>query len=163
MRRQQFVAHELHPLLSDLSPTSTLKALQSVDTVAEAVPRNSAFIDCVSAASTSERAWGIKAALAGKKVREWYRELEAWPWPTVSHDGRNGFEPPADVLEEGREGVIEGEPEESYWGSVPAQTVQQYEERIEDIRDDMETLELEELKDQLTDSSMRATPMDMPI
>ena len=157
-RRQQFVAHELHPLLSDLSPTSTLKALQSVDTVAEAVPRNSAFIDCVSAASTSERAWGIKAALAGKKVREWHRELEAWPWPTVSHDGRNGFEPPADILEEGREGGIEGEPEESYWGSVPAQTVQQYEERIEDIRDDMETLELEELKDHVRAIHLSTNP-----
>lgn len=147
MRRQQFIARELHPLLADLSPTSTLKALQSIDTVAEAVPRNSAFIDCVAAASTSERAWGIKAALAGNKVREWYRELEAWPWPTASHDGRNSFEPLAHVLGEERDKVIEGGLEESYWGSLSARTVQHYEERIEDIRDDIETLELEELKD----------------
>lgn len=147
MRRQQFVAHELHPLMSDLSPISTLKALQSVDTVAEAVPRNSAFIDCVAAASTSERAWGIKAALVGKKIRDWYRELELWPWPTASHDGRNGFEFPARVWAERRDGGVEEEPEESYWGSLPDRIVQQYEERIEDIRDDMETLELEELKD----------------
>jgi len=149
MRRQQLVAHELDPLLSDLSPTSTLKALQSVDTVAEAVPRNSAFRNCVAAASTSERAWGIKAALAGKKVREWYRELEAWPWPTASHDGRNGFEPSTEVLRGGKEEGIEREAEESSWGSLSARTVQKYEERIEEIRDDMETLELEELKDHI--------------
>lgn len=157
MRRQQF-AHELHPLLSDLSPTSTLKALQSVDTVAEAVPRNSAFIDCVAAASTLERAWGIKAAVAGRKVRDWYQELEAWPWPTASHDGRNDFESPAHVRGEGREGGIEGVPEESYWGSLPDRTVQQYEERIEDIRDDMETLELEELKDHVRAIHLSTNP-----
>ena len=161
MRRQHFIAHELDPLLCDLSPTSTLEALQSTDSVLEGVPRKSALIDSVAAASTSERAWGIKAALAGKKVRDWCRELAAWPWPTASEDSRNGFESLPDDKRAGRirTAGTEGEDGASFLleassgyegsssGSLLAQIIQQYEERIEDIWDDMETLELEELKE----------------
>lgn len=131
-RRQHFTESEINPLLSDLSPSSTLEALAATD----AVPlgkrnRGQSFIQrSVASASTSERAWGIKAALASKKLHEWHQELAGWPWNGYEGGDRHG-------------GSSE---EEEYWGCIPARTVKHYEERIETIRDDMETLEVEDLK-----------------
>ena len=138
LRRQKFATDELDPLLSELSPTSTLEALQSTDSVLSEVNHHrSKLKDWITAASTSERAWGIKAALAGKKARDWYRELAAWPWPAATQATayRNGFEP----------------------GEIATSTLQQYEERIEEIRDDMETLELEELKNYVRNTHLPST------
>ena len=127
-RRQQFKHHEINPLLSDLSPASTLEALAATDAVPAAKRHRQSFIQkSVATASTSERAWGIKAAFAGKKLREWYTELSAWSWV--------GFERRGDKIEE-----------EAYSGSLPLRVVEHYETRIEVTRDDMETLEVEELK-----------------
>lgn len=155
IRRQQLIGHEINPLLANLSPTSTLEALQSTNAVsAEAGSHKRALLDSVANVSTSDRAWGIKAALAGKKVREWYKELEAWPWPTASDGSGNGFEPfsaggartiygsfAATTLESWKETKVE------FWGHLPAHLVQECEDRIEIIKDDMEALELEELKE----------------
>lgn len=125
-RRQQFTDHEINPLLSNLSSSSTLKALAATDAVSTETRQHRSFIEkSIASASASERAWGIKAALAGKKLREWYLELSRWSW--------HGYDPI-------------GSEEEEYWGGLPAQTVLKYEERIEVIRDDMETLEVEDLK-----------------
>ncbi|KAL6719703.1 hypothetical protein ACLMJK_001624 [Lecanora helva] len=125
-RRQQFTDREINPLLSNLSPSSTLEALLAIDGVPTEQRHRRSFIQAsVTAASTSERAWGIKASLAGKKLREWHQELLQWPWL--------GFE---------SKGCTEGE----YWGGLSAETAQNYEERINVVRDDMETLEVDELK-----------------
>ena len=123
-------------------------------------PRRDALAKSIAEASTSERAWGTKAALAGKKVGDWYRELEAWPWPTTSGDNFNGFESPDEAqrarkfnAKDEQKDAARSFPERSdrdedlYWGSLTAHKVQEYEERIEAIRDDMETLEFEELKE----------------
>lgn len=140
-RRQHFITHELDPLLSDLSPSSTLRVLQTTDSVLDGGPPKGAFVDSVAAASTSERAWGIKAALAGKKVRDWYSELKQWPWPgSSSADSSN------------RSGN-----DLSCWESHSPQTVLQYEARIEEIRDDMETLELDELKEHVRATHVPST------
>ena len=126
-RRQQFTENEINPLLSNLSPASTLEALVATDAVPTEKEHRQSFIqESVALASSSERAWGIKAALAGKKLREWHQELLLWPWP--GYEARD----------------CEGE---EVWGGLPAKTVQQYEERLEIITDDMETLEVDDLKD----------------
>ena len=158
-RRQQFISHELDPLLANLSPSSTLEALQSTSAVsAEVGTHKRALLDSVAVVSTSDRAWGIKAALAGKKVREWYKELVAWPWPTASEGSGNGFEPFLAVSNEGDPGQdvsadratgIDARKKTEFWGHLPAHLVQECEDRIEAIRDDMETLEIEELKEHL--------------
>ena len=156
-RRQQFISHELDPLLANLSPSSTLEALQSTSAVSAAVGTHKrALLDSVALVSTLDRAWGIKAALAGKKVREWYKELVAWPWPTASEGSGNGFEPFLAVRGEGdadqdvsaeRDTGIDARKKTEFWGHLPAHLVQECEDRIEAIRDDMETLEIEELKE----------------
>jgi len=122
-RRQQFTEHEITPLLSNLSPNATLEALAATDAVPTGKSHRRSFIyDSVASASTSERAWGIKAALTGKKLREWHGELSAWAW--------KGYDPRA-LEEEGHQGL---------------RMAEEYAERIEVIKDDMETLEVEDLK-----------------
>ncbi|MCJ1388297.1 hypothetical protein MMC18_001143 [Xylographa bjoerkii] len=160
-RRQEFTVHEIDPLLSNLSPTSTLEALRTTDAIALAPgSRQKVLSESISDASTSERAFAIRAALAGKKLREWYLEVKEWQW------SNNGFEepPPSEKLGKSRDFGHGGHldqvlahgkvgtgsfraTEEVYWGSLPAKVVQEYEERIEIIRDDMETLDVEELKE----------------
>lgn len=126
-RRQQFTDDEIAPLLSNLSPSSTLEALAANNAVpAQKKVRQSFIQKSVASASTSERAWGIKAAFAGKKLREWYLELHGWSWP--------GYESLGSDREKG-------------WVGPSTHTIQAREERIEIITDDMETLEVENLKD----------------
>ena len=123
-------------------------------------PLKDVLAKSIAEASTSERVWGTKAAQAGKKIIDWYRELEAWPWPTTSGDNLNGFEPPdeaqrarklnaKDELKDAACSFSESSyrDEDLYCGSLTAQKVQEYEERIEEIRDDMENLGFEELKE----------------
>ncbi|MCJ1434060.1 hypothetical protein MMC27_003426 [Xylographa pallens] len=160
-RRQEFTAHEIDPLLSNLSPTSTLEALRTTDVIALAPGSwQKVLSESIADASTSERAFAIRAALAGKKLKEWYQEVKEWRW------SQNSFEEPPlsekfgksrdfshgghldQVLAQEKVGMDTSRPnEEVYWGSLPAKVVQQYGERIEMIRDDMETLDVEELKE----------------
>ena len=152
---------ELDPLLSNLSPSSTLEALTSTDAVTVEQPgRHQALSKSIADASTSERALCIRAALAGKKLREWYLEVKGWPWPqsgfarTPAKDqasswGLSGQEGHLDrVLAIESSLGLKGQEEEEkeYWGCLPASRVLDLEAHIEQIRDDMETLDVEELK-----------------
>jgi hypothetical protein len=125
------------PLLGNLSPESTLHALLSID----AVPNNEQVAQdilakSISKASSAERALGIRAAVAAQKLGEWYKEVQSWPWPKRPHIGLGkGFVPPS------------GEDDTRYWGSLPSTVVEEREKRIEEIRDGMEELEVEELKE----------------
>ena len=123
-RRQQPKDEEINAFLPNLSPSSTLGALLATDAVpTEKSQRRSLIKDGIASASTSERAWGIKAALTGKKLREWHLEILGWSWP--------GYD-------------MEGLEEEQYRRN--GLLAQQYEERLGIIRDDMETLEVDGLK-----------------
>ena len=154
IRRQWSIEHDLDPLFANLSPTSTLDALQSSNPLlAEEGTHRRALLESVADVSTSDRALGIKAALAGKRIREWYQELDVWPWPRPSHKTSNGFEPPSGAEYGSKDGfsIAEGSVETAgtrleYYGSLAAQSVLEYEERIDTIKDELELLELEELK-----------------
>ncbi|KAJ9397741.1 hypothetical protein DTO282F9_5261 [Paecilomyces variotii] len=145
-RKSQFSYHVLDPLLSNLSPESTLEALTSVD----AVPKNEKTAQdlltrSISKVSTDERALGIRAAVAAKKLKEWYREVLGWGWPRKA-DAQlgKGFIPPTRTTQD-ESGTIKSE--EEYFGSLPAEMVKRYETRIEEIRDGMDSLDVEELKE----------------
>lgn len=158
-RRQHFTNQELNPLLSDLSPSSTLEALQANDLLRTEGKAGKSFIqECVASASTSERAWGIKAALAGKKVREWYVEMVEWAWP--GFDQPPSDEPTKTRAQYHQEVHIDDtlSPEAARYGrsnpsgkhnmrGLSSKLIEEYGVRIEMIRDDMETLEIEDLKD----------------
>ncbi|RMZ10816.1 hypothetical protein D0862_03123 [Hortaea werneckii] len=122
------------PLLRDLSPTATLRTFQSADT------DSSPAFSFRGAASVSERAWGAKAAQTCLDLRSWVRELEGWQWP-------GSFSvPEKDVREdEDKEG---GErTTEDYWGSLQANVVLTYERRADEIAQQLDDIDVEELKD----------------
>ncbi len=158
-RRQHLTTDKaLNPLLSDLSPAATLEALQVDDRARPSDNVSTNFIrESVASASASERAWGIKAALAGKKVQEWYADIAGWMWP--------GFDqPPLEELAHRRAQHHQGGsidrslPPEAVKSSgsnlagkqatsgLSLKLVQEYEKRIEMVREDMETLEIDDLK-----------------
>ena len=157
-RRQHFPDNRSNPLLSNLSPSSTLEAIQASHLIQSSDNSAKSFVqESVASASTSERSWGIKAALAGKRVQDWYEEVGAWTWP--------GFDqPPLEEPTRGRtrhrqihpDNALSREAMQSGGGNVPGKStaaplspklVQTYEERIATIRRDMEALEIEDLKD----------------
>lgn len=136
-RREQLTHNEINPLLANLSPSSTLEALAATGAVSvEEKDRWSSLENSVALASTSERAWAIKVSLARQKLIKWHEELSNWPW---SHKYPSGFEEPLPAHRLRTS-------EEEFWGGIPARVVLHYEERVEAIRDDMETLEVENLK-----------------
>lgn len=126
--------------------------------------------DSVAAASASERALGIRAALAGKRLKEWYEEVLAWPWPSAPEG--NGFRPPAlnertnsgsngvnKTIDDGSslETVVAGNANgEHYYGSLSAKFLEEYEHRLETIMDDMEALDLDTLKDFVRDAHAKS-------
>ncbi len=136
-RREQLTHNEINPLLANLSPSSTLEALAATGAVSvEDRHRWSSLEKSVALASTSERAWAIKVSLARQKLIKWHEELSSWPW---SHKNPNGFEEPLPAYKLRRS-------KEEYWGGIPERVALHYEERVEAIKDDMETLEVEDLK-----------------
>lgn len=145
---------KIDPLLSNLSPESTLHALTST----EAVPSNESFSHdslsrSISQVSPAERALGIRAAVAAQDLNLWYKEVQSWIWP--KHDEAKtgkGFVPPTQQHVAGTGSVPSlllplrsGEVE--YYGSLPADVVEEYEKRIDEIRDGMDNLNVEELKE----------------
>ncbi|EYE96724.1 GAS2 domain protein [Aspergillus ruber CBS 135680] len=134
-------AYELDPLLRTLSPEATLQALSSTD----AVPNNEkaahdALSQSISQVSPADRALGIRAAIAAKNLTLWYKEVQSWEWPkrADAHQGKAFIPPsPSTVTDSGVE----------YLGSLPSAVVEQHGARIEEIRDAMDNLGVEELKE----------------
>ena len=162
-RRQQFTTQGFINLLSELSPSITLEALRTKDAGPPGDKTLKSFIqESVASVSASEKSWGIKAALAGKKVQEWYTEIGAWSWPGFDD---LPMEEPINTRTQHHQGHINKDSSSQAVGSsgnnpIGEQTrstlslriVQEREERIEIIRNDMQTLDLEELKDYVRDA-----------
>ncbi|KAI3119762.1 hypothetical protein CBS147330_8586 [Penicillium roqueforti] len=148
------VYQQLDPLLSNLSPESTLQALTSID----AVPSNEQgahdiLSRSISQVSPSERALGIRAAVAAQNLNLWHKEVQSWDWPN-QRDAKvgMGFIPPSESCS-GENSIPWGflappsNTQESYYGSLSASVVERYERRADEIRDGMEDLNVEELKE----------------
>ncbi|KAI7463947.1 hypothetical protein KC351_g15697 [Hortaea werneckii] len=126
------------PLLRDLSPTATLRTFQTPET------DSSPTFSFTGAASVSERAWATKAAQTCLDLRGWVRELEGWKWPGSFAVPKQ--EPSEDEDEKGGGGGEE-KPENDYWGSLPASIVLSYEKRADEIAQQLDDIDVEELKD----------------
>ncbi|KAI9890517.1 MAG: hypothetical protein M1814_003856 [Vezdaea aestivalis] len=172
VRLTKFFKDEMDPLLTDLSPHRILELL------AENVPADLTTTDSQTAALQAsiaragpvEREFGARAALAAKKLRDWCKEVEGWDWPVVKagEGSSKGFE----GLGEDERGVkrrriaeakgeeVRANEDTEFWGSLPAETVKEYERRVEEIEDDMEHLDVDELKIQVLDahSASRSKP-----
>ncbi|KAF5866285.1 hypothetical protein ETB97_000249 [Aspergillus alliaceus] len=130
----------LDPLLGNLSPESTLEALTSTDAVPKNEPAHDILSKSISQVSQAERALGIRAAVAAQNLSLWYKEVQAWEWPkrTDAQLGK-GFLPPLTTTSNASD--------PDYLGSLPAEVVAEHEKRIEEIRDGMESLGVDELKE----------------
>ncbi|KAE8354759.1 hypothetical protein BDV28DRAFT_130296 [Aspergillus coremiiformis] len=130
----------LDPLLGNLSPESTLEALTSTDMVPKNEPAHDILAKSISQVSQAERALGIRAAVAAQNLSRWYKEVQTWEWPkrTDAQLGK-GFAPPATTTSDTSES--------EHLGSLPAEVVAAHEKRIEEIRDGMESLDVDELKE----------------
>ena len=145
-------ARDTDPLLRDLSPTTTLRAFRNGDQAQGQLGKS------LQHASPAQRALGAKAAQACIDLRSWLREVEGWEWPGT-------FEVPEPVRKKQRMsimslGSLPSRPsisrtatqedeygEEEYMGSLLAATVQDYERRLDEIGQDLEDMDVEELKD----------------
>ncbi|KAK5061401.1 hypothetical protein LTR84_007943 [Exophiala bonariae] len=145
-RKAQFAIRELDPLLANLSPDSTLKALRATETIPGGTAQDvltSSIID----ASSAEREIGIRAAFAAQKLREWRTEVTKWRWPSKRERAFGlGFTPPPNMETSSVE----------YLGSLPIDLVDQYEERLGEIRDDLDSLGIEEIKDHVLEAHVPA-------
>ena len=137
-------------LLDRLHPATAVEALRHP---------TGALKRCLGEASPSEQSFAIKTAVASHKIYHWLEELSHWPWP--KHGGPAGFElPPAkrrklfevdDPAESPKGTRVEPDPQSDiqYFGSLPAEDVARYEKRIGEIQEEMESLELEDIKSQV--------------
>src|SRR5262249_45586857 len=84
VRKAAFTAKVLDPLLGNLSPETTLQALSITDALSStnAPPKNE-LSKIIDRATAPQRVFGIKAALAAQKVRQWCAELSSWQWPNA--------------------------------------------------------------------------------
>lgn len=145
-RKAQFAIRELDPLLANLSPDSTLKALRATETIPGGTAQD-ALASSIVDASSAEREIGIRAAFAAQKLREWRTELSQWRWPKKRERTLGlGFTPPADAETSGTK----------YLGSLPVDLVEEYEERLGEIRDDLDSLGIEEIKDHVLEAHVPA-------
>ncbi len=161
VRKAQFTAQYLDPLLRNLSPDSTLKALQATETIPTG-PEQDVLIKSIADVTSQEREIGIRAAFAAQKLREWRNELSKWTWPDRKQRAVGaGFLPPPEAAH-----VVDGTGQrQAYLGCLPLSMVDRYEQRIDEIRDALETLEMEEIKDHILQAhtpSGQATPPANP-
>src|SRR5438045_2769692 len=151
-RKAEFAAHDLDPLLGNLSPESTLQAFSATE--APSTIRHLSqdrLCTSIANASAAERALGIKAALAAQKVRQWLVEISLWHWPDPKTSALGaGFVPPAGDETGVRNTGFHGDV--SYMGSLRVDTVRQYEARIEEIKDSIEALDVGDLKEHVLDA-----------
>ena len=144
----QHRARDTDSLLRDLSPSATLRAFST--STPDQFTRDGKGIET---ATHAQRVLGAKAAQAGLDLRMWVRELEEWDWPET-------FEVPEPARKKQRMSSMSvlsdvskpstmqvEEEAEGYWGSLPANTAQAYEERIERINEDLDEIDVEEMKD----------------
>ncbi|PBP17496.1 GAS2 domain-containing protein [Diplocarpon rosae] len=144
-------------ILADLSPATTFEAF---------VNPSGKLKSSIEAATPSERAFGLRATLASKKIQEWVVELSGWPWP--ADNTSLGFEMPVAKRrklslqggDRGRRDSKDRGTEPQYIGSLLAVEVEEYENRIDEIAVAMEDLDVESIKRQVLDThfSTRSRP-----
>ncbi|KAI9778363.1 MAG: hypothetical protein M1839_008151 [Geoglossum umbratile] len=110
--------------------------------------------------------WEERAAKRKRTDGGRYESKESWE--VVMHNGGGGLvtagkasfgalavsSPELCATGNGDDSAAELDPDDEYWGSLPARRVLEYEERIEVIKGEMEALDLEELKSQVLDAHL---------
>ncbi|KAL6242790.1 hypothetical protein RBB50_010436 [Rhinocladiella similis] len=153
-KKAQFAIRELDPLLANLSPDSTLRALRATDTIPGGASQDT-LASSIGDASPAEREVGIRAAFAAQKLREWRDEVSKWAWPG-KREGSLGL---GFITPRGAKGF-----NLDYRGFLTVTLAEHYEARMEEIRDDLDTLGIEDIKDHVLEAHVpaKASPKSPP-
>ncbi|OMP85472.1 hypothetical protein BK809_0004142 [Diplodia seriata] len=162
-RRKNMSTYESQPWA--VSPSTTLQAFtDGVDP--SATPEAQQLLSGITNATASEKVLGVRVASATKSVKDWCAELEAWTWcetfepplrrdPYIQEKDTQGLD--KDAASTGADGTDNGD-ESAYWGSMPASTVMAYGVRLDQIKEELEDLNMDELKGYILDMY----PMERP-
>ncbi|ERS96547.1 gas2 domain containing protein [Sporothrix schenckii 1099-18] len=159
--RQHFQQH-VDDLISQLTPATAVSALRFPTGPLKA---------CLDTATATEQSFAMRAALAASSIQEWLDELTDWPWPAGG--GSGGFEEPVhrggklftstspassppisqsspitperQVLRAANE-TSDVNVGRSWMGSLRAEDVTLYGERITEIGHEIDDLEVEDMK-----------------
>jgi len=143
-------ARDFDPILRNLSPTTTLRAFSEGDRRSS---RDTLYYSLQSSTS-AQRTLGTRAAQTCLDIRSWARELEDWEWP-----GTFEIPEPARKIEQSNTTIKDGSialntsvtdqngNTTDYWGSLPAVVVQEYEQRTDEIIQQLDEIDVEELKE----------------
>lgn len=145
-------ARDVDPLLRDLSPSATFRAF-TTDPDAIDGHAGDALSQSIRSSSRAERALGARAAKACLDLRSWVEEMENWEWPGTLET------PEEHRTQQARMGGVTTSGQESegeeYWACLPARIVQQYEQRADEIGQQLDEIDVEELKDYVLTSYYR--------
>jgi hypothetical protein len=141
-----------------LEPTRVVESL---------TPPGGVLRGCLAEASAVERDFAMRTAIASQKIWQWLNELNQWNWP--KQGGSEGFLEPNNTQRKlfAQAPTPEEEADRKlYMGSLLAEEVEKYETRINQINQDMDELDLEEIKghvmnDHILPLSRPGTPMNM--
>lgn len=113
---------------------------------------------CIESLTPAERDLGARVAKAAQRLKTWCAEIEQWGWT-------GSFEQPSEEYREQRRRSLELRIREhvkdagamdnigplEYWGSLLSVEVEAHESRIDEIGDELLTLDIEELKEHVLD------------
>lgn len=142
----------------ELSPSTTLRAFTKTPMHYNNSDEYKIYA-CIETATPAEKDLGTRVAKAAQRLKAWCKEIEQWGWAGT-------FEVPDEECREMRRKSVEAHFNEhitensaevgtigplEYWGSFLSVQVEAYEGRIEDIEQELETLEIEDLKGHILD------------
>ncbi|KAH7398680.1 hypothetical protein DE146DRAFT_655306 [Phaeosphaeria sp. MPI-PUGE-AT-0046c] len=140
--------------LRDLSPDTTLRAFTQRPMPFDTTCDEYKIFACIDTLTAAERDLGARVAKAAQRLKSWCSEIEQWGWS-------GSFEQPSQEFREQRRKSLElrirehvGDadlsevlPPLEYWGPLLSVEVESHEARLDDIQEEMLTLDVEELKE----------------
>jgi hypothetical protein len=144
--------------LRDLSPGATLRAFAEKPMPYDTSRDEYKIFACIETLTPAERDLGARVAKAAQRLKIWCAEIEQWGWS-------GSFEEPSEEEREQRRralemrirehvkgaGVIDSIGPLEYWGSLLSVEVEAHDGRLDEIGDELLTLDIEELKEHVLD------------
>ncbi|KAF2649927.1 hypothetical protein K491DRAFT_697694 [Lophiostoma macrostomum CBS 122681] len=144
--------------LRDLSPSTTLRAFTEQPCPFDTSRDEYKIFACIDGLTAIERGLGARVAKAALRLKSWCQEIEQWGWS-------GSFEPPSESFREARRRSLEMRVREHvqdpaalesveplvYWGSLLSDEVKAHELRLDEMSDELLTLDIEELKEHVLD------------
>ncbi|KAK4988187.1 hypothetical protein LTR50_004110 [Elasticomyces elasticus] len=160
-RHGRYQSRDVDSAFRKLSPSATLRALTAGSGASIGNGRDD-ILRSVQEASSSEKAFATRAAQTCREVKTWCGEVEQWEW-------HGSFEEPGEEERAAKRQRLaarttaspDKEVEFEYWGCLPSEQVVAYEKRIEEIKDQLDELDVEELKDHIRNAHVH--PRSQPV